>query len=230
MTRVLVVSDVRLYRDAVAEILERRSEFEVAAVDSQPDRALGAVRAFRPALVLLDVVAPDALATARAIALGDGAVDTIALTVPDAEAEILACAEAGVSGYVSREGSVDDLLGAIHAALRGEFDCPARVTKSLARRLATLATGNGAGALARDPAGSAALTPRELEIAELIDRGLSNKEIARSLGVQPSTVKNHVHNILCKLNVQRRGEAAARLRSLFPLLVHASWSLPTLRR
>ena len=82
------------------------------------------------------------------------------------------------------------------------------MTASLLRRVAALAAGNGGG-LPR-----AQLTSREREIVGLIDRGLSNKEIARDLGIEVATVKNHVHNILEKLQVHRRGEAAARVRGI----------------
>src|SRR5881296_1366294 len=89
---------------------------------------------------------------------------------------------------------------------RGVAICSPRVAACLLRRVAALAAGHG-GDLPR-----AQLTNREREIVRLIDNGLSNKEIARALGIEVATVKNHVHNILEKLQVHRRGEAAARVR------------------
>src|SRR5439155_827652 len=106
----------------------------------------------------------------------------------------------------AREASIDDLVTVIESVARGEAICSPRVAAGLLRRVAALAAGHG-GDLPR-----AQLTNREREIVRLIDNGLSNKEIARALGIEVATVKNHVHNILEKLQVHRRGEAAARVR------------------
>ena len=134
----------------------------------------------------------------------------VALGVADADDHVLGCAEAGVAGYVPRDASLDDLVAVIESAFRGEAICSPRIAGSLLRRIATLAAGqNGTMPLAH-------LTGREREIVRLIDRGLSNKEIARDLGIEVATVKNHVHNILEKLQVRRRGEAAARMRGILP--------------
>jgi DNA-binding NarL/FixJ family response regulator len=108
---------------------------------------------------------------------------------------------------VAREGSVHDLVDAVERAARGELQCSPQVAGTLIRRLAWRAA---AGAtLIPSP-----LTARESEIVRLIDEGLSNKEIAVRLGIEVATVKNHVHNLLEKLRVRRRSEAAARLRVL----------------
>src|SRR5262249_26135221 len=115
-------------------------------------------------------------------------------------------AEAGIHGYVTRDGSVNDVVVAIQSAVRGEVACSPRVAALLFQRVATLSEATH-GVQARPM-----LTRRELEIAGLITEGLSNKEIARSLRISSATVKNHVHNVLEKLQIRRRGEAAARLR------------------
>jgi len=94
--------------------------------------------------------------------------------------------------------------------VRGEAVCSPRVAGALLRRIAALATD---GRSDRVPAH---LTKREREIMGLIDEGLSNKEIAKRLRIEVATVKNHVHNILEKLQVHRRGEAAARVRAALP--------------
>jgi DNA-binding NarL/FixJ family response regulator len=120
--------------------------------------------------------------------------------------EVLACAEAGVAGFVGRDASVNDLVVALHTALRGEVRCSPRVAGLMMRRIAAY---SDLGPFAYD---RSRLTRREIEIVELIDVGLSNKEIACRLGIETATVKNHVHNLLEKLRVHRRGEAAAAVR------------------
>ena len=104
------------------------------------------------------------------------------------------------------DASVDDLVDAIRKALRGEVICSARVTGLLFQRVAALSEATQA------PSNMRPLTRRECEIAKLVNKGMSNKEIARSLRIASATVKNHVHNILEKLQVSRRGAAAAILR------------------
>jgi DNA-binding NarL/FixJ family response regulator len=129
----------------------------------------------------------------------------VALALPEAEADVIACAEAGASGYVPREGTLDDVEAVIESVARGEALCSPRIAATLLRRIA-------ATAAERQPAPSEMrLTSREMEIIDLIDEGLSNKEIAQRLCIAVPTVKNHVHSILDKLHVHRRAEAVARL-------------------
>jgi DNA-binding NarL/FixJ family response regulator len=119
---------------------------------------------------------------------------------------MIACAEAGVSGLLTANASLTDLVASIHGAGEGELHCSPKLAGALLRRVTALASGrplNGA---------ASALTTRELEVVRLIDRGLSNKQIALELEIELSTVKHHVHHILEKLEVARRGEAVARLR------------------
>ena len=130
----------------------------------------------------------------------------VLLAVPELEEEILACAEAGVAGYVTRNGSLEDLVVAIDSVGRGEVICSARVAGALMRRVAALASER------RGLPGHEPLTSRELDVAALLEAGFSNKEIAGRLCIEVTTVKHHVHNILEKLCVSRRGEAAVKLR------------------
>ena len=119
---------------------------------------------------------------------------------------MIACAEAGASGYVPRDGTVDDLETVVESVARGEIECSPRIAASLLRRVGALA------AELRGPSPNSSLTAREQEVAELLDQGLTNKEIAQQLSIAVPTVKNHVHRILDKLHVHRRTEAAARLK------------------
>jgi len=200
----LIVSDVRLYRDALARLFERNDRFQLVGTAADAGEVFDHLRISQPRIVLLDVAMPDSFATARTIMEIAPDVKVIALSVAEAERDFMATAEAGMAGLVMRQGSVADLLAALERAARGE--------------IATLD--------ASQPSQSrhAHLTPREREILPLLDRGLSNKEIARRLGIEAATVKNHVHNILDKLQVHRRGEAAARVRRAFSLVPGARYS------
>lgn len=119
---------------------------------------------------------------------------------------MLACAEAGVSGFVSRNGSIHDVVTAVHCAVRNELVCSPRIAALLFSRVAA------AGSKRLVDRDNDALIRREHEIVSLIMQGLSNKEISRQLRIQNATVENHIHNILSKLQVRRRGEVAARIR------------------
>ena len=121
----------------------------------------------------------------------------------ETEYELVACAEAAIVGYVTRDHSSAELRAVVASVARGEVVCPPRIAAMLLRRVAALAGGPDSNL------GQTHLSHREREIVRLIGRGLSNKEIARDLGVEIATVKNHVHNILNKLRVHRRSDAAA---------------------
>ena len=207
MIRVLIVAEIRLFREGLVEMLQPEPGVEVVATAAGADEAVRALRDREPDVVLLDLATPRDTWLVRALLAAVPGTRVIALAVPEREEDVLACAEAGVAGYVAREGSVEDVVAAVEAAARGETLCSPRMAASLFQRVATLA-------LERSPATiETRLTSRELEVLDLIDQGLSNKEIARRLTIEVSTVKNHVHSILDKLNVSRRAEAAARVRA-----------------
>jgi DNA-binding NarL/FixJ family response regulator len=107
-----------------------------------------------------------------------------------------------------RDGSLDDLVAIVQSVARGETLCSPRVAAILFKQVAVLASERQSRIL------SVHLTTREREIVDLIDRGLSNKQISHQLSVEVRTVKTHVHNILEKLQVHRRGEAAAWVREV----------------
>ena len=204
--KLLIVADIRLYREGLAGVLDRQDQFRVAGTAADAEGALTELRGSQPDVVLVDMAMPDGLETARAIIDLAPAVKVVALSVAETEQDVVACAEAGIAGYVPRQGSLPDLIAALESAARGEALCSPRMAASLLRRVAALAASQPKG-LAH-----AHLTAREHEILGLLDGGLANKEIAQRLGIEVATVKNHVHNILEKLHVHRRGEAAARAR------------------
>ena len=204
--RIFILSDVRLYREGLAWSLSQRAEVEVIGAAAPSAAAMAEIATSAPAAVLLDFAVPGALDLPKELARSLPGVKVIAFAVGEIDHELIACAEAGIAGFVTRDGSVDDLVASILNTLRGEVACSPRIAGLLFRRLAALSEAK------RAPPNASALTRREREIAELVNAGLSNKEIARSLRIGAATVKNHVHNILEKLQVSRRGEAAARLR------------------
>jgi two-component system, NarL family, nitrate/nitrite response regulator NarL len=210
--RILVISDVRLYLDGLLHCLRGVTGIEVTGTASAPVEALSRAAALRPQVIVLDTAMANGPGLARELAAQLPDAHIIAFAVTHDERHVLAFAEAGVAGYVPRDASAADLVAAIQGSMRGELSCPPDTAAIVFRRFATLAASAAAadGEISR-------LTPRERTVVELIDEGLSNKQIARRLYIEVATVKNHVHNILEKLGVSRRGEAAARLRRGAPL-------------
>ena len=162
-----------------------------------------------PDIVLVDFVMPEAASIVAEIRRRTPSVKVVAITLGDTETEVIQLAEAGVAGYVLPDGSLDDLIIAVESAVRGELYCPPRVAFTLLRRVGAIALGS-ATAKQSDAAPSPVdeLTGREREILQLVAQGMSNKQIARQLGIEVATAKNHVHNILRKLHVHRRIEAS----------------------
>jgi DNA-binding NarL/FixJ family response regulator len=207
LLRVAIVAEVRLYREGLARSLDRIAGLAVVGAAADRDGALDLVARRNPHVVLVDLAAPDGIGAVRAVASTAAAPKVVALVVSEAGSEVIASAEAGVAGYVTRNQSIEDVVSAMRSAVRNEAACSPRVATALLRRIAVLAGG-------APPTGAAPLTAREREILGLIDQGLSNKQIARRLCIQVATVKNHVHSILKKLGATRRGEAAARMRGM----------------
>ena len=122
--------------------------------------------------------------------------------VREIESEVLACAAAGIDGYVRMDAAVDELVTVVESVMRNELVCSPKVAASLYHSVAS----QGAD-------GGAPLTGRELQVVELMSRGLSNKEIAKRLEISLHTVKNHIHNLLTKLDVESRYKAAALVKT-----------------
>jgi two-component system nitrate/nitrite response regulator NarL len=204
---VVVVVQSRLYGEGLAHALRLHEGIEVLGVAACDREAAAVVGRRTPTVVLVDVSGDDGIeAVARLRGMAPGVL-VVALGIRDAAGDVIACAEAGIAGYVTRDGSLADLVAAIEGAARGEMACSPQIAGDLVRHVARLADQR------RPPEPEAVeLTARQVEILSLIDDGLSNKEIARRLVIELSTVKNHVHQILEKLHVHRRAEAAAHFR------------------
>ncbi len=163
----------------------------VVVLSDGPTSAAGKLDPLDVAIV--DLSSPEGLAAARRAAQ---TTRVVSVAMDETDAQVIAAAEAGVIAFVPRDGTLDDVMSGLVAAMRGETFCSSKIAAALLRRVNNLAEPTAR------PRVEGRLTAREREILELIDDGCSNKE----------TVKNHVHNILEKLQVSRRSEAAARVR------------------
>lgn len=207
--RALIASPVRIYAQALAATLPQKHRLQIVGMATNSQELSAQLRRDPPDIVLLDSAAPRAVLTLEEIKRLSKNVKIVAIATVDDEQDILRLAEAGVAGYVSPDGSLDDVIVAMESAAQGVLRVSPRVAYRLLRHLGSLSDaatgGDNGGAVA-------ALTDREREILALVDRGFSNKDIARDLKIQVGTAKNHVHNILKKLNVHRRINASAWFR------------------
>jgi two-component system nitrate/nitrite response regulator NarL len=206
---VFIVAGVRLYRQGLASALNGDDRFRV--VGTAVGLADGLSEMTRldptPAVALLDIGIGPGLESARHLRDVLPEVRLVALSLDEKDETVVALAEAGVAGFVTSDTSLDGLMTTVECVARGGARCSPRATAALVRRLASLAQDR------RPESRGDQLTPRERQIVALIDRGLSNKEIATELHIELATVKNHVHSVLDKLQVRRRGAAAAAIRA-----------------
>jgi two-component system, NarL family, nitrate/nitrite response regulator NarL len=206
MIDVFVVAAVKLYREGLAQALAQVHGMQVVATASRVTELRGTITAYPHAVLLIDALLMVGVPALAALLQANPGIRVVVLGVNETEPEIIAHAEAGVTGYVTHDSSIGELVAAIEAAARDELTCPPRITAALMRRVGALAT-------TQQRAGpSVRLSRRELQIVNLIDQGMSNQEIAHALVITLATVKNHVHNILDKLDVRTRADAVARIR------------------
>jgi DNA-binding NarL/FixJ family response regulator len=199
-----IVAAVRLYREGLARILAHEPDVDVVLASPDWRAAASPAAAREPRVVLVDLPLVEARTALRGLALALPSARLVALSVTEEERELISWAEAGVSGYVTREDSLAELVDVVRSVVRGEMPCSPRASWTFLRRV---------GKLAAERPVAPHLTCRELEIVRLIERGLTNKQIGHRLCIEVATVKNHVHNILEKLDVPTRGEAAAMVRT-----------------
>ncbi|HEV2302604.1 MAG TPA: response regulator transcription factor [Stellaceae bacterium] len=205
--RLLFVSDMLFVRQALERVLER-------------DPAVADVRCADPAETMALSLTAQADAVLVDTALGEGpavvrrlreiAPNTaiIACALRETAEDVIAWAEAGVTGYLPNTVGLEQIVQVVRDILAGQQFCSSRVAAGLLRRIAA-AAGHSGG---ETPAAVRALTRRERQIAELIAAGLADKEIARRLNISLATTKSHVHNLLGKLSVEHRGHVAEVLR------------------
>lgn len=208
MIRLLIVASIRFYRESLAELLARESWLSVDACVAGGAAALDHLKREPADIILVDATAPEALTDTQVIAHRHPTACIVVVGVMEQAGEVIRWAQAGACSYVSRDASVSALLGAIRGAAIGELRCSPEVTGEIFRCLGQ------AGSIPRwGERDDARLTPREREIAAMVVAGMSNKALARRLGIRVATAKNHVHNILQKLHATDRSQIRARLGS-----------------
>lgn len=208
---ILLVNEIRLMGNVIAAALEYEPDIHVVGRVTTPDDALQLVQENLVDVVLVSTRLPDqgALKLTSAITEAAPATKVLALGLTEEKKRILRYVEAGATGYVLKDDSLEDLINIVRAAQDGQVFVSPKIAAAMMERLSDLA--QMFSNVENSVTDSAGLTPRELEVLEQIGQGLTNQEIAEYLVIEVGTVKNHVHSILEKLNVSSRGEAAAYL-------------------
>jgi DNA-binding NarL/FixJ family response regulator len=203
--RVLLVDDHAMVRRGMRDFLGLHSDLEVVGEAASGAEAIERAEALHPDVIVMDLMLPgidgiEATARVKAV-LAD--VEIVALTSFIEEARVVAAIEAGASGFLLKDAEADELAAAIRAAARGEVHLDPAVAGIVARRMRGGAPGGGGP----DDA-IATLTPRERDVLGRVARGLSNRAIAGELGITERTARTHVSNILAKLGLTSRTQAA----------------------
>lgn len=201
----LILSHVRFIREALSDVFARDGSGTVLGQCAELAEAMFLATTLRPDVLLLDAHFPDGLAAVRKIQATAPEIRVVAFAISETEDSIIAWAQAGIAGYVPSTASLSDISAKLALIVDGAQSCEARVAAGLLRRIAQ--TGSVQPKRMVTP-----LTARERQIVTMISAGLSNKEIARRLNIGVGTTKSHVHNLLGKLNVQRRTQAARLIR------------------
>jgi DNA-binding NarL/FixJ family response regulator len=207
---VLIVCETRLYREGLAETLARAEMIDICGHSGGGKAALDALGELAPDAVLLDAAIGGGSEFAATMVKAVPQTRIIVIALAETPSEVLSWVEAGVAGYIAQSTSLAEVAFRLLEILDGGQNCGPRVTSALLRRIHALSE---AAANQPNENGGIQLTARELQIARLIADGMSNKQIARRLDVALATIKSHVHNLLGKLEVQRRGQVVARLRA-----------------
>ena len=206
--RVLIVDDHAMVRRGMRDFLDLHDDLEVVGEASDGDGALVAAEALRPDVVVMDLLMPglDGIAATAELKARHPAIEIVAITSFIEEDRITAAIEAGASGFLLKDAEADDLAAAIRAAHAGEVYLDPAVAGIVARRMRA-----GASQRASGQDGTAAvdrLTGRERDVMACLARGLSNQAIATELGMAERTARTHVSNILAKLGLTSRTQAA----------------------
>jgi len=204
--RVMLVDDQNLVRKGVRSLLELSPDIEVVAEAADGAEAIRLLPDIKPDVMLLDMRMPgmSGIDVLQTLAKNNAVPPTIILTTFDDDELVLAGIKAGARGYLLKDVSLEDLVGAVKTVAEGGSIVKPAVTQRLLKGLENLQT--EFSSLDRpDP-----LTERETEILRLMAGGYSNKEIANSLGVAEGTIKNHVSNILSKMGVRDRTRAVLK--------------------
>jgi len=207
--RVLVVDDHKLVRQGLRFLLQQEDGISVVGECADGAEALDAVRRLRPDVVLLDLLMPhlDGLAALPGLKAARPDLRIVVLTSDQDDERIVEAIRGGATSYLLKTAGVDEVVAAVRAAARGESVLAPSVAARLVKEVRRARTSVDA------------LSKREQDVLILVARGRSNKEIARDLVIGEETVKTHVSNILAKLHLPDRRQAAiyALQRRLVPL-------------
>lgn len=195
--QILIVDDHSVVRQGLRMFLSLDPELEIVGEASNGAEGLKLARELRPHVVLMDLLMPvmDGVAATSAIRRELPDVEVVALTSVLEDVSVFGAIRAGAIGYLLKDMEAEELCLAIKAAAAGQVQLSPQVASRLMREV-------------RVPESPEALTQREIEVLRLLAHGLANKEIAQELGIGEKTVKTHVSNILSKLGVLSRTQAA----------------------
>jgi DNA-binding NarL/FixJ family response regulator len=195
--RILLADDHSVVRQGLRMFLALDDELDVVGEASNGEEALARARELQPDVVLMDLLMPvmDGIAATAAIRNELPEVEVIALTSVLDDEKVVGAVRAGAIGYLLKDTEADELRRAIKAAANGQVQLSPQAAARLVREV-------------RLPESPESLTERETEVLRLLAQGQSNKEIARTLVIGEKTVKTHVSNILAKLGVPSRTQAA----------------------
>lgn len=209
--RLTIIHRNRLFRECLASVLSEDPRYQATGIDHHQPQQLAALEQQSPEVILIDASLDERLAVQLTQRFREGlpGVKLILLVTFLAEENLVDCVAAGADGCVLEDSTLDDLQTAVEKTLAGQSFCSPELVQTMFARLSQ----GGRTSHWRQRVESVELTPRELEIVHLIADRLSNKQIARRLSLSLYTVKNHVHNIVEKLQVEDRHEAVDYARS-----------------
>jgi two-component system nitrate/nitrite response regulator NarL len=208
--KVAIIHRHRLFRECLALVLSQQQNVTVVGSVAEASEISGGMTRLCPDVIIIDLslVGRDGLEEIRQLCEPSSEIKILVMGLTEQESDVVACIEAGAAGYLSQEASLEELLKNIRAVVVGEALCTPKIISFLFARIAEDARERER----RQALGITHLTCRERQILTLIEEGLSNKEIAVHLQIELQTVKNHVHNILEKLQRDNRREAARHAR------------------
>jgi DNA-binding NarL/FixJ family response regulator len=200
--RVLVVDDQSMVRAGFRLLLADETDIDVVAEAGNGREAIAQAARFHPDVILMDIRMPelDGLEATRRILAADGTARVLVLTTFDLDDYVFEALRAGASGFVLKDDPPEQLLAAVRTVAAGEALLSPAVTRRVIRHFAHTQ-------VRVPPPEVSTLTSRELEVFELITRGLSNAEIGRELYISDTTVKTHVTRLLQKLGLRDRAQA-----------------------
>jgi len=203
LLRVMLVDDHDLFRTGLRNLLEEQG-VHIVAEASDGAAALGLVRELAPDVVVMDLNMPgmNGIEATREIARLAPLTRVVVLTISHEDDDVIEAILAGACGYLLKDSSIQDLMQGIRAASIGEALISPHIAAKVLQRI------RAHGVTSDDAAPGPELSERETEVLRLIANGKDNAQIAQELHISPKTVKNHISNILMKLQIENRIQAA----------------------